>query len=134
MGTLHYGASRTKIRIDDRTLAHLQAVITAKLRRNEGLLVYWERRVEHGCHRGAFWVHPNCDLTYDYDGGREPALDPAELDRMFAEASGRRGLRIVVDDSDAHTLPRTHSPLEAAPVARASRASRATEAHLVSTT
>lgn len=99
MGTLHYGASRTSIRIDDRVLAHLQAVITAKLRRGEGFLVQWERPPESGSGRGAVWVHPNCDLIYDYDGGREPSLDHEELDRMMSAASGSRGLRINADHS-----------------------------------
>ena len=100
MGTLHYGASRTSIRVDDRTLAHLQVVITTKLRRNEGMLLQWDRGVENGSGRGAFWVHPSSDLIYDYEGGREPALDPAELDRMMVEASGRHGLRIAATERE----------------------------------
>jgi len=96
LGTLHYGAARTSIRMDDRTLAHLQAVITTKLRRNEGFLVQWDRPAESGSGRGALWIHPQCDLMYDYDGGREPGLDPQELDRMMAAASGR-GLRITTE-------------------------------------
>ena len=98
MGTLHYGASRTRIQIDDRTLAHIQAVITMKLRRNEGFLLKWERGVESGSGRGAFWIHPGCDPIYDYDGSREPALDPVELDRLMVEASGTRGLRVPTDE------------------------------------
>jgi hypothetical protein len=98
LGTLHYGASRTSIRIDDRALAHLQTVITTKLRRNEGLLIQWEKPVESGSGRGAFWIHPGCDLIYEYDGGREPSLDAAELDRLMVEASGTRGLRIATEE------------------------------------
>ena len=94
MGTLHYGGSRTTIPIDDRTLAHLQAVITTKLRRNEGLLVQWDRTVERGSGRGAVWIHPSTDLFYEYERGWEASLDPVELDRMMMEASGPRGLRI----------------------------------------
>jgi hypothetical protein len=98
LGTLLYGASRTSIRIDDRALAHLQTVITTKLRRNEGLLIQWENPVESGSGRGAFWVHPQCDLMYEYDGGREPSLDAAELDRLMMEAAGTRGLRITAEE------------------------------------
>jgi hypothetical protein len=98
LGTLHYGASRTSIRIDDRALAHLQTVITTKLRRNEGLLIQWEKPVESGSGRGAFWIHPQCDLIYEYDGGREPSLDSVELDRLMVEASGTRGLRIAAEE------------------------------------
>ena len=97
MGTLHYGASRTSLRIDDRDLAHLQAVITTKLRRNEGFLLQWDRPSESGSGRGGFWVHPNCDIAYDYDGGREPSLDHEELDRMMMAASATGGVRIVAE-------------------------------------
>jgi hypothetical protein len=98
LGTLHYGASRTSIRIDDRTLAHLQTVITTKLRRNEGLLIQWDKSLDDGSGRGAFWIHPHCDLAYEYEGGREPSLDVAELDRLMAEASGTRGLKIMAEE------------------------------------
>jgi hypothetical protein len=97
VGTLRFGASQTSLRLDDRTLAHLQTVITTKLRRNEGFLLQWERPVERGSGRGAAWIHPYCDLTYDYEGGRDVSLDHEELDRMMAEASGTRGLRISVE-------------------------------------
>ena len=94
MGTLHYGASRTSMRLDDRTLAHVQAVITTKLRRNEGLLVHWEKAADAGSGRGAFWIHPSCDLIYEYDGAR-PQLEPEELDRMMREAAGSSGLGVT---------------------------------------
>ena len=37
MGILHYGAPPASFTIDDRTLAHLELVIMAKLRRRENL-------------------------------------------------------------------------------------------------
>ena len=97
MGTLHYGASRTSLRMDDRALAHLQVVITTKLRRHEGFLIQWERPREAGAGRGGFWIHPNCDLTYEFEGGREPSLDHDELDRMMMAASGTGGVRITAE-------------------------------------
>ena len=97
MGTLHYGASRTSIKIDDRALAHLQVVITTKLRRNEGFLIQWDRPAQLGSGRGGFWIHPSCDITYEYDGGREAALDHEELDRMMMAAASNSGLRITAE-------------------------------------
>jgi hypothetical protein len=99
LGTLHYGGSRASIRMDDRALAHLQVVITTKLRRNEGFLVQWERPRKGGSSRGGFWVHPSCDLAYEYDGEQNPGLDPEELDRMMLAASGTHGVRV---DAEAH--------------------------------
>ncbi len=97
MGTLHYGASRASLQMDDRALAHLQVVITTKLRRREGFLIQWERRPEHGSGRGGFWIHPNCDIAYSYEGGREPSLDHEELDRMMIAASATGGVRIIAE-------------------------------------
>ncbi len=98
MGKLHYGASRTSIHMDDRALAHLQVVITTKLRRNEGFLIQWERPHESGSGRGGFWIHPNCDIAYEYEGGREAALDHEELDRMMLAASATSGVRITAEE------------------------------------
>ena len=83
--------------MEDRALAHLQVVITTKLRRNEGFLLQWDRPAELGSGRGGFWIHPNCDIAYDYDGGREPALDHEELDRMMMAASATGGVRVVAE-------------------------------------
>ncbi|MFD3444536.1 hypothetical protein ACFDTO_08055 [Microbacteriaceae bacterium 4G12] len=41
MGTLFYGASRLEVTFDDRVLAHLQIVMTSKLRRHESFMLSW---------------------------------------------------------------------------------------------
>jgi len=89
MGTFRYGASQTALSIDDRTLAHLQTVVTTKLRRSEGMLLHWDAPV-----RGAAWIHPHCDISYEYDETGEIQLASEVLDRMMSEASGTRGLKI----------------------------------------
>src|SRR3982751_5713985 len=75
LGTLFYGASRLPIRIDDRILAHVKAVVTAKMRRGEGFLISWTDSGEVGHGRSSGWVHPNCDLHYKFDGGTPPKLE-----------------------------------------------------------
>ena len=47
MGKLVYGASVTEIDIDDRTLAHLEIVIIAKLRRDEKFVLSWQHGQSH---------------------------------------------------------------------------------------
>lgn len=110
MGTLHYGASRTSIQMTDRALAHLQVVITTKLRRGEGFLVHWERSVDNGSGRGGLWIHPNVDLSFDYDGGREPSLDHDELDRMMMAAAANGGLRITAETESWDIKRATEAP------------------------
>lgn len=96
MGTFRYGASQLELHIDDVTLVHLQTVITTKLRRNEGLLMTWQDGS-----RGAAWIHPHCDLSYRYDATDDLPLDNELLDRMMAEASGTRGLRVPLHEPGA---------------------------------
>lgn len=94
MGTLYYGASRTPITIDDRTLAHLKVVATSKLRRNESFLLSWDETVEKGSGRGSVFIHPTCDLIYRFDGSRAAELDQELLETMSAQSMSSRGLVI----------------------------------------
>jgi hypothetical protein len=91
--------------MEDRALAHLQVVITTKLRRGEGFLIQWDRPAENGSGRGGFWIHPNVDLTFEYDGGREPSLDHDELDRMMMAAAANGGLRITAEQRSWDLAP-----------------------------
>lgn len=93
MGTLYYGASRLAIRIDDRTLAHLRVVATAKLRRNEPFLISWANPVGAGSGRESLWLHPGIDLVYQLDGP-SGAVDSALLDSMMAASFLSRGIEI----------------------------------------
>ena len=95
MGTLFYGSGRTRIRVDDRVLAHLKAVTTAKLRRGEGFLLSWIDSADAGHGRSSVWIHPTCDLHYKFDGGTPPKLDPAILDEMNVESMQARGIELA---------------------------------------
>ena len=103
MGTLFYGAARLPIRLDDRVMAHLKAVATAKMRRGEGFLISWTDSAEVGHGRSSVWVHPHTDLHYKFDGNTPPQLDPAMLEELNVESIQARGIELA----DA-TL--THSP------------------------
>lgn len=93
MGTLYYGASRLAIRIDDRTLAHLRVVATAKLRRNEPFLISWSNPVDAGSGRESLWLHPGIDLIYQLDGP-SGAVDSELLDSMMSSSFLSRGIEI----------------------------------------
>lgn len=95
MGTLFYGADRIAIRIDDRVLAHVRAVITAKMRRGEGFLISWSDSLSIGDGRSSVWVHPACDLHYKFDGTRMPKLDPALLEQLNGESLQARGIELA---------------------------------------
>jgi hypothetical protein len=95
MGTLYYGSSRTPVRIDDRTLAHLKVVIVSKLRRDEPFLLSWPEPQETGGGRTSLWMHGTLDLIYRFDGSGHPELDKDVIDRMSSEALTPQGVRIA---------------------------------------
>jgi len=95
MGTLFYGGERTPIRIDDRILAHLRAVVTAKMRRGEGFLLSWTDSITIGDGRSSVWIHPACDLHYKFDGSQPAKLNPALLEQLNVESIQARGIEIA---------------------------------------
>lgn len=95
MGDLYYGAARTRVHMDDRTLAHVSAVITAKLRRSEPFLLSWRDAEAQGA--SSVWIHQACDLHYAYDSSAHVDLDRGLLERMSRASSSPHGL--VVDDA-----------------------------------
>jgi hypothetical protein len=95
MGTLFYGGDRTPVRIDDRVLAHLRAVVTAKMRRGEGFLLSWTDSISIGDGRSSVWVHPASDLHYKFDGSQSAKLDPALLEQLNMEATQARGIELA---------------------------------------
>jgi hypothetical protein len=94
MGHLIYGSSEHAI--DDRTLAHVRAVIGTRLRRGEGFLLSWPRT---GPGRPvALWLSQSTPLQLRFSGAREPRLDPAWLDAMLEMAGSAGGLVLVDQD------------------------------------
>jgi hypothetical protein len=104
MGTLFYGADRTPIRIDDRVLLHLRAVITAKARRGEGFLISWSDSITIGDGRSSVWIHPATDLHYKFDGSTPAKLDQALLEQLNLESIQARGIEIA-EATLAHRPP-----------------------------
>jgi hypothetical protein len=102
MGTLFYGADRLPIRLDDRVLAHLKAVATAKMRRGEGFLISWTDSAEVGHGRSSVWVHSGVDLHYKFDGNTPPQLDTELLEELNVESIQARGIELV-DATLAHS-------------------------------
>ena len=95
MGTLFYGGDRTPIRIDDRVLAHLRAVVIAKLRRGESFLLSWTDSITIGDGRSSVWIHSDCDLHFKFDGSQLAKLDPGVLEQLNVESIQPRGIELA---------------------------------------
>jgi hypothetical protein len=108
MGKLTY-ESTIKVDFDDRLLAHLQLVISEKLRRGECFHFTWKDDASIGDGRTSVWVHPNLNLTYKFYGGRRPAINRAWIQALMYTANSPTGLYVVpepAEDADTSKLLR----------------------------
>lgn len=100
MGRFIY-ENQVRADFDDRTLAHLQTVITAKLRRGESFTLTWKDDVSIGDGRTTVWLHPGCGLVFKFYGSRQPALNRAWLEALTYTANSPTGLYVVPEPPDA---------------------------------
>jgi hypothetical protein len=101
MGKLIYG-QHISAELEDRLLAHLEVVITAKLRRGEGFLFSWKEAAGGASGRVSVWLHPSLPLVYRYSGGRSPAINRAWVEALSQAASSAAGLRLLPEPPEEH--------------------------------
>ncbi len=101
MGKFIYENS-IRVDFDNRVLAHLQVVITTKLRRSEAFSFMWKDDASIGDGRTMVWVHANASLVFKFYGGRRPTLNPAWLEALGAVANSNTGLYVI---------PEPHGPV-----------------------
>ena len=89
-----------KADFDDRVLAHLQAVIGAKVRRGESFHFSWRDDSSIGDGRTTVWVHPGCSMVYKYYGSRQPAINRAWIEALLYTANSPTGLYVVPEPAE----------------------------------
>lgn len=87
---MHYGADQAGISIDDETLAHVAAVVVAKLRRREPFLL----TTASTGGREAVWVHEASALRWAYETREAITLDKARLEAMVRDTNRPSGLTV----------------------------------------
>lgn len=92
------GAVKTEI--EDRALAHVQLVITAKLRRGEPFTFTWREDASVGGGRTTVWIHPASAIVYKYFGGRQPSINRAWVEALAFTANSPSGLYLVPEPQD----------------------------------
>ncbi len=95
MGKLYYGAARYEVEFEDRVLAHLQLVMTGKLRRSEAFLLSWAISPERGSGRSMVWIHPTTDLHFEFAGSGRPSVNREWLERLAILANTATGLYVT---------------------------------------
>lgn len=94
MGTLTYD-STLSADFDDRTLAHLQIVMGAKLRRNEAFYFSWKDDASIGNGRSVIWMHPTIPVAFKFFGSRPPSINRAWIDELMLLANTPSGLHLI---------------------------------------
>jgi len=109
MGTLLYGSPSMEISFDDRALAHLQIVITAKLRRRESFVFSWNDSVDVGSGRSTIWLDTSSTLFYRFLGSRAPVINREWIDVLMKSANSGGGLFFTAEpgtkERSAHREP-----------------------------
>lgn len=80
---------------EDRALAHLQAVILAKVRRGEGFCLGWKDDPGLGGGRTSVYIHARSTISFTYDTARTPALNPLWLNALTRAANSPQGLSLL---------------------------------------
>ncbi|WP_210413797.1 ATP-dependent DNA ligase [Protaetiibacter larvae] len=97
MGSLIYGAPAIEVSFDDRTLAHLELLIGAKLRRRESFMLSWRDSTEVGDGRSSAWIDNGIPMFFRYSGSRTPLIDKEWLEELVVQAGSNRGLQLGDD-------------------------------------
>lgn len=104
MGIFTYD-NTAKVDLEDRLLAHVQAVIGSKLRRNECFFFTWREDVSVGGGRRSVWLNPYTPLQFTYHGSRSPRINRAWLDALAYTANQPGGLYIVREPEELTPTP-----------------------------
>lgn len=104
MGYLQYGNSNSRIVFDERTLAHLQIVVMAKLRRGESFFFSWLDDPALGDGRSSIWMSTSIPMFFHFDEMARHELNREWLELLTASANSAQGLYLV--DEPGRTTPR----------------------------
>lgn len=92
MGTLVYGSGNLRVEFDDRVLAHIQAVVGVKVRRNERFFLSWFDTRAVGDGRSAAWIAPEIALAFRFTTTAQHRLNRAWVESMILAAGSSAGL------------------------------------------
>ena len=110
MGKLLYGD--TTYVLDDRVLAHLQVVVSMKLRRRENFFVSWRNRSDFGGGRQAVWIDNGLHLAFQYDGSVIPSVNRQWVETLAVSAGTNFGLQLTDEEGNLLNRPRPEPVIE----------------------
>src|ERR1700742_4180855 len=100
MGKFIYGIPSVEVELDDRLLAHLKTVITAKLRRNEGFTFTWANTDGDATH-SSVWLGEGIPFSFEIGGVSAPPLNRQWLEDLTRSANSAGGLKVTPEPQTA---------------------------------
>lgn len=117
MGVLVYDGEGFEF--EDRVLAHIQAVITVKLRRREPFLLSWT--TEHSTPaKHSVWIDNAIPLRYSFSRNSAERLNDAWLELMMEMASRSAGVIVPPEPVEVTSLSKRRQRTPSASLANAS--------------
>jgi hypothetical protein len=92
VGYLKYG--REEIEFADRTAAHLEIAIGAKLRRAEHFFLNWRVVARLGSGRHSIWIDNGVPLHFVFSGSAVGAINRAWLDQLMLSGATPHGMEV----------------------------------------
>ena len=110
MGTFVYGSGALRVEFDDRVLAHLQAVIGVKVRRNERFFFSWFDTQAVGDGRSAAWIAPEVPLAFRFTSPNQHRHNRPWVESMILSAGSPAGLVLTQEpDTGEHVVSEDNS-------------------------
>jgi hypothetical protein len=98
-----------EIDLDDRVLAHLQLVMSIKLRRREGFFFSWQKPAGSGEGHSAVWIDASIPLHFIYLGSRMPSINREWLEALRISSNSGAGLQVLAEDAPLGSIAVTDS-------------------------
>lgn len=103
-----HGESGLQIEFDDRTLAHLQIVIGAKLRRREGFFFSWKDDPAGGGGRSSIWLQNSIPLYFEYSKPTRHTINQEWLDLLISSARQAQGMQLIGEPGEKTPPPKSY--------------------------
>jgi hypothetical protein len=107
VGKLLYGSSRLEIEFEDRVLAHLQAVVSVKLRRGEGFFFSWRDDPALGDGRSSIWIESSIPLYFAFDTTERHQLNREWLEELTHSSNQSQGLTMIAEPGGELVVPKS---------------------------
>ncbi len=89
-------------------LAHLQIVIGAKLRRQEGFFFSWKDDPAVGDGRSSIWLQNSIPLYFKYSKSTRHTINREWLDLLTVSASQAHGMQLIGEPGEETPQPKSY--------------------------